>query len=109
MISHQLSALCDIATEAHTRIQQEFKHIDPVVGVSQAMRSQGVPADVVTIDCLQSGRRILLILHDQQTDTLRYQFGSIEKDPGKGFDSVRLDQLTSTMIYEWMKLHLLKS
>ena len=45
-----LEALSDMITEAHTRIQQAYEHINPVVGVRRGMRDVGIPADAMTID-----------------------------------------------------------
>jgi len=103
MAEPPLTHLCDLATEAHTLFQQHIEDIDPMVGVSQNMRTAGVPADAMTIDCPQNRKRILLILHDQQPDTLRYQFGSMDSDPERKFHSMPLDQLTAWTLYDWMK------
>ncbi|MBT5230493.1 MAG: hypothetical protein HOM11_09490 [Methylococcales bacterium] len=101
-MNKQLSDLCDLATEAHTQIQQNFKEIDPVVGVSHNMRENGVPADVMTIDCLKSGKRIIIVLHDQAPDSISYQFSYKEKDPGSVFEQVLLSELTVKQMYDWM-------
>jgi hypothetical protein len=98
-----LQTLCDIATDAHTRIQQDFKDIDPVVGVSQKMRASGVPADAMTIDCLRSGKRIILILHDQQPGIINYQLSFKDQDPGEKFEQIPLNELTVQILYEWIK------
>lgn len=95
--------LADNATEAHTRIQQDFEHIDPIVGVNQSMRSNGVPADLMTIDCLKSGKRIILILHDQQPDTISYQFSYKDKDPADTFEYMKSRDVTADVLYSWMK------
>lgn len=103
MLTKSLSSLSDIATAAHTRIQQDFEHIDPVVGVNQSMRLKGVPADLMTIDCLKSGKRIILILHDQQPGMISYQFSYKDKDHSEVFESMLLSELTSNTLYHWMK------
>lgn len=103
MADDKLAALCDIATEAHTRIQQDFKDIDPIVGVSQGMRSNGIPADAMTIDCLRSGKRIILILHDQQPDVIGYQYSLRDNDPDSKFDYILFSQLTADVMYDWIK------
>ena len=108
MLSKSLASLSDIATEAHTRIQQDFQHLDPVVGVNQSMRSNGVPADLMTIDCLKSGKRIILILHDQQPDIISYQFSYKDRDPGEEFERIQLSTLTSKTLYDWMKGYFMK-
>lgn len=98
-----LQTLCGIATDAHTRIQQDFKDIDPVVGVSHKMRESGVPADTMTIDCLRCGKRIILILHDQQPGIINYQLSFTDWDPGEEFEKIPLNELTVQMLYEWIK------
>ena len=103
MPTQQLTTLCDLATEAHTRIQQAFEDIDPVIGVSENMRTTGVPADVMTIDCLKSRKRILLILHDNQPGIINYQLGFIEKDPERKFEQIRSDELTAGTLFSWIR------
>lgn len=98
-----LSILSDIATEAHTRIQQNCENINPVVGVNRGMRAQGIPADAMTIDCLKTGKRIILILHDQEPEIIRYQFSYKVEDPSDIFEIIQLNDLTATKLYEWMK------
>ena len=109
MLSKSLALLSDTATEAHARIQQDFKHMDPIVGVNQSMRSSGVPADLMTRDCLKSGKRIIMILHDQQPDIISYQFSYKDKDPGEDFERIQLSELTSKTLYGWMKDYFITS
>ena len=80
-----LELLSDYVTDAHTRIQKTFDNINPVVGVSRGMRSVGIPADAMTIDCLKSGKRIIIILHDETPEILQYQFAYKDKDPAEEF------------------------
>lgn len=103
MTDKKLKTLCDLATEAHTRIQQDFKDINPVVGVNQKMRDSGMPADIMTIDCLRSNKRIIIILHDQQPDIINYQFCYKDKDPEDEFESIPFDTLTTQVLYDWIK------
>lgn len=103
MTDKNLKTLCDNATQAHTRIKQDFKEIDPIVGVSQKMRESGIAADVMTIDCLRSGKRIILILHDQQPDIISYQFTFKAQDPAEQFEQVPLVEVSADKVYDWMK------
>jgi len=106
-MSHKyLHQLCDIATDAHTRFHQEIDAINVVVGVSQNMRDAGVPADVITIDCLQNKKRIILILHDQQPELISYQFSRLDSDPEDDFNHVSFGELTAELILDWMKSYL---
>jgi hypothetical protein len=103
LITPVLSKLSDIAAVAHTRIQQTCKDINPVIGISRGMRAQGIPADAMTIDCLVTGKRIILILHDQQADIIRYQFTFKDQDPTEVFEVIPIAELTSSTLYDWMK------
>jgi hypothetical protein len=99
----KLETVCDIATQSHTRIQQDFKAINPMVGVNQKMREMGVPVDAVTIDCLKSGKRIILILHDHHPDIIRYQFSFKDQDPDDAFEQIQFNELTADKLYDWIK------
>jgi hypothetical protein len=98
-----LEILYEIATESHARIQQDFKDINPMVGVNQNMRKMGVPSDVMTVDCLKSGKRIILILHDHHPDVLRYQFAFKDADPDDNFEQIQFKDLTADKLYDWIK------
>ena len=102
MTDKQLIKLSDIATDAHTRIQQNFKEIDPIVGVNRSMRESGIPADAMTIDCLKTQKRIIIILHDQQPDIIRYQFAFKNKDPDDKFEEIPFNELTADKLYGWI-------
>ncbi len=102
MSTTALSQLSDIASATHAKVQQEHAHINPVVGVSKNMRTNGIPADVMTIDCLKSGKRIILILHDQQADKVMYQFAYRDRDPESTFQEIPLNALTATTLYTWV-------
>ncbi|MCW8891143.1 MAG: hypothetical protein OQL20_10840 [Sedimenticola sp.] len=99
----QLKTLCDRATEAHTQFQKAISDINPIVGVSQHMRKNGVPADAMTIECLASGKRIILILHDQAPDIVSYQLTFRDQDPDKAFTRMPFNEMTAKALYELMK------
>jgi len=97
-----LELLSDRATEAHTQIQQAFEYINPIVGVSRGMRKIGFPADTMTIDCLRTGKRIILILHDESPQEIQYQFAFRDKDPDDNFLVIKLELLTTQVLFDWM-------
>lgn len=103
MINKQLETLCDIAEESQTRIQQDFKNINPIVGVNQRMREIGMPVDIMVIDCSKSGKRIFLILHDQQPGIINYQFSFKDKDPDEKFEHIPFNELTADKLYNWIR------
>ena len=103
MTSEPLKTLSDLITEAHTRIQQAHADINPVVGVRRGMREKGIPADAMTIDCLRTGKRIVLILHDQQPGVLIYQFTLKDTDTDAPYQQVALNGLRVELLFDWMR------
>ena len=108
MSEQALATLSDIATEVHTRVQQNFADINPVVSVRRNMRDSGVPVDAMTIDCSKSDKRIILVLHDHQPDIISYQFTFKDIDPNDKFDEIRLKEFTADMVYDWIKSYFSK-
>lgn len=98
-----IARVCDAVEEAHAKIQEDFENINPVVGVSKQMRKVGIPTDIMTIDCLRTGRRILLVFHDAQPDVAEYQFCLRDEDPTDEFERIALESLTVQLLYDWMK------
>jgi len=103
MSEDPLEKLSEMASEAHTRIQQTYEHINPMLGLRRGLRDSGIPADVMTIDCLRTRRRIVLILHDEQPGTLLYQFLTIEEDPDGDFQLMALSEVGVETLFEWMQ------
>ncbi|TDT41694.1 hypothetical protein DES49_1796 [Halospina denitrificans] len=106
MSEEALKTLSDRASEAHARIQSTYQHINPVVGVRRGMRDNGIPADAMTIECLQTRRRILLVLHDGEPDVVLYQFGSMDEDAGDDFERIALSEVGTEKLFEWMRDYL---
>lgn len=95
--------MSEIASEAHGRIQQDFADINPVIGVMQGMRKMGIPADVMTIDCLVSKKRILVVLHDEHPGLVQYQFTFSDQDPGDDYQALKSEDVSSDTLYDWIK------
>lgn len=103
MSEDPLKALSDMASDAHARIQATHQHINPVVEVRRGMRDAGIPADVMTIDCLRTRRRITLILHDEQPGLLLYQFVTIEDEVGDDFKQMAFSDLEAGTLFGWIE------
>ncbi len=97
-----LELLSDCAEAAHAKIQKDFDYINPIVGINRGMRKIGFPADTMTIDCLRTGKRIIIILHDEQPNILSYQLAFRDKDPSDQFESLNLDKLSAELLYQWI-------
>ena len=104
-----LAILSDLVTDAHTKIQTDFTDLDPIVGVSQQMRSAGIAADLITIDCLRSGKRIIVVLQDQQPDVVHYQFSFRDQDPAANFEQMPLTDVNVNVLYDWMSRYFLST
>ncbi|OUS40591.1 hypothetical protein A9R00_05240 [Oleispira antarctica] len=102
-----LLSLSDIASQAHEKIQQDFEDINPVIGVMQGMRKMGIPADVMSIDCLASNKRILLVLHDELPEIVRYQFTFSDQDPSDDYQQLGSSEVTCEAVYGWIKEYFL--
>ncbi|TQV77244.1 hypothetical protein FLL45_04670 [Aliikangiella marina] len=98
----RLESLSDFAEAAHARIQKDYLHINPVVGLHQGMRDIGFPTDMMTIDCLKTQRRIIILLSDEQPDILSYQFAYRDKDPADSFEVMAFKELTEQILYDWI-------
>ena len=103
MSADPLQTLSDMASDAHARIQGSHEHINPIIEVRRSMRDQGIPADVMTIDCLRTRRRITLILHDQQPGVLLYQFITIEEEVGSDFQSIDFSDMDTQKLFQWIE------
>ena len=74
-----------------------------MVEVRRSMRNAGIPADVMTIDCLRTRRRITLVLHDDQPGMLLYQFITIEDEVGNEFQRQALAEVSTETLFDWMQ------
>jgi len=97
-----LLSLADIAGEALSIIQRDYADINPVIGVMQGMRKMGIPADVMTIDCLANKKRILLVLHDEHPGLIQYQHTYTDQEPGNDYQTLPSEELTSEILSQWM-------
>lgn len=98
-----LKTLSDMASDAHARIQATHQHINPVVEVRRGMRDAGIPADVMTIDCLRTRRRITLVLHDRQPGNVLYQFVTIDDEVGNDFKQMALSDMDAGTLFAWIE------
>ncbi len=105
MSEEKIYQLAEIAQEAQAKIQQDYSHIDPIVGIITSLRAAGIPADGVTIDCLKTKKRIALILHDNDPEIVAYQFGYSDKDSDSEYKTLSLQMVTAEQIYQWVKVY----
>lgn len=107
MNKQDIYALADVAAAAQAKIQQDFKDVDPIIGINRSMRDAGFPADAMVIDCLQNGRRLTIVLRDEQPGNVAYQFGFIDKDPDMAFENISFNEADEMLFYSWIKSYVL--
>ncbi len=103
MSEDPLKTLSDRVHDAHFRIQAAHQRVNPVVAVRRGMRDAGIPADVMTLDCLRTRRRITLILHDEQPGVVLYQFVTMEEEVGNDFKQMPLSEVNDRILFDWMQ------
>ncbi len=57
----------------------------------------------MTIDCLASKKRILVVLHDELPELIRYQFTFSDQDLSDDYQQLASDEVMSETIYGWIK------
>ena len=75
MSQNPIFNVADLAPEVHQRLADEDSPIKAVFEVRQSMRGGGFPADLLTIDCHKSQKRILCVFHDQMPGVLLKEEG----------------------------------
>ena len=103
MSESALQTLSDLTETAHARLQEQYSDINPMVSLRSGMREVGIPADMINVDCMQTRRRILLILHDEYPDSLLYQFTDLEQEAGNDFQQMPLNEVTVDTLFTWMR------
>lgn len=98
-----LKALSDQASEAHAKIQEAHQHINPAIAIRRGLRDSGIPADVMTIDCLRTRRGIMLVLHDGESGTLLYQLMKLDENPDDDFQRKALPEVSTETLFNWMQ------
>lgn len=79
MTSEHIDAVADVAMAANRAFVERHPHASTSVGViSSTVRSMGIEADAVNIDCEHSGQRLVLILLDQAPDRVGIGIGQKE-------------------------------
>ncbi|MEH6470023.1 MAG: hypothetical protein V7752_02125 [Halopseudomonas sp.] len=102
MTTQNIYALSDIAAAAQAEVQANVRGIDPIVGVSRNLRDSGFPVDVMTIDCIKTGKRITLLLNDDKPGEVSYQFGFRDQAPAAEFTDLAFEQLTVSQLCLWI-------
>ncbi len=94
--------LGDIAALAQKKFQDQYRNIDPIIGINRQLRKQGFAIDIMTIDCQASQKRVTLLVEDAKPESAGYQFGKISQDPDSHFESMAIAELSPQGFYDLM-------
>ena len=71
-----LKSLSEIVAKANDQFYERNKNIDTLMGImDKNLRSQGMNADAITIDCIALNKKIVLVLHDSKPDFVDIALG----------------------------------
>jgi hypothetical protein len=96
-------ALAEIAEAAQIDVQKRCPLLDPIIGVSRALREAGFAVDLMTIDCWKSGKRITLLVNDEQPGEIGYQQGLRDRAPDTEFTPLPAAELTVPQLSLWIR------
>lgn len=102
MNTRDIYALSDIAALAQAEIQATVPGIDPIIGINRSLRKAGFPIDMMTIDCLKTGKRITFLVSDEKPGLVDFQFGFKKEDPKPGFTSLPFEKVTKSQFCLWI-------
>lgn len=102
MATEEIDALADIAVEANRQFNDANSRADTQVGaISSNLRKMNIAADAVNIDDMHSGRRLALIILDQQPGMVGIGIGQKETiGDYELIGQVKLEELTSQVIVD---------
>ena len=102
-----LNTVAETVATANDKFFELHKNIDTLVGImDKALRSQGIPADAVTIDCAAADKKVVFLLHDEQPNSVEVAFGNKEGDMS-ATSKHPLNELTVEKVIELMQQHLI--
>jgi len=71
-----LKELSEIVAQANDLFYERNKSVDTLMGImDKTLRKQGMNADAITIDCIASNKKIVLVLHDSKPDLVDIALG----------------------------------
>ena len=80
-MNSKLQYLSEIVARANDMFYTKFDNLDTLMGImDKTLRKQGINADAITIDCIALDKKIVILLHDEQPDTVSIALGNKEGD-----------------------------
>lgn len=107
-MNNKLKNISEIIAQANDSFSDRNTNIDTLMGImDKALRSQGMPADAITIDCPALDKKIVFLLHDAKPDTVNIAFGNKAGEIASSTDH-ELSQLSIASVLAVLENNLLK-
>ena len=76
-----LKNISEMAAKASDLFYSKFESVDTIMGImDKTLRSQGLKADAVTIDCIAQNKKIVILLHDEKPEFVDIALGNKDGD-----------------------------
>ena len=101
-MNEPLTSLSEIVAKANDLFYERNKNIDTLMGImDKTLRSQGMNADAITIDCITLNKKIVLVLHDSKPAfvdiALGDKTGSIHSSTEHKLDEIGIPEVLAIM------------
>jgi hypothetical protein len=103
-----LKELSEIVAQANDSFYERNKSVDTLMGImDKTLRKQGMHADAITIDCITSNKKIVLVLHDSKPDLVDIALGDkagvVNSSTEHILKDVSIDQILDMMEVNFLK------
>ena len=102
-----LKSLSELVAKANDLFYERNKKIDTLMGImDKTLRSQGMSADAITIDCIALNKKIVFVLHDSKPGIVDIAFGdktgSIHSSTEHQIEEIKTLEILSLMETNFM-------
>lgn len=109
MSTEDLETISDRATTAQAEFKREYGEINIQAGLITSLRTQGIAADAVVLDCQNTGRRMVFMVRDAEPGKVAYQLANRNEDQEANPTILAIDKLQVADIVDLMKQHFANS
>lgn len=98
----QIKALSEIIAQANDLFYEENKKYDTVIGImDKVLRTQGMNADAISIDCIPLNKKIVFLIHDDKPHLVDIAFGNKSGEITSSLQP-QLTEVTVSQVVEYL-------
>ncbi len=106
-MNKKLTDVAEIVAQANDLFLAKYSKVHTSIGImDKALRKQGTNADAVTIDCIASSKRIVLLLPDATPNQINFAIGDDNNDL-QSSAQLELNALTINWLFALMEANFL--